>query len=360
MSPRKALVTALLSLAACLLSAPAALAVPAWHLSATPLPSSFTPGGEGSYLMVATNVGTTPTSGAVTLSDTLPSGLTSLSSCPAAGQLVTCEHLGPVYPGEELSDVIPVAVGSLAMGTLFNQASVEGGGAPALTLTNTTPVSATPPPFGFLPGFAAPLTEPDGAATTQAGSHPNQLTVSLGWPTERRDGVLVGAGHVRDAIADLPPGQIVNPAATPVLCTAVEFFTSNCPPASQIGLISVLTAISGPTTYTSPLYNLVPPAGVASDFAFNAIGAGIFVHILGSVRSDGDFGLSGATYDSPAFPRNPIFGAKIQLWGDPSAAGHDQVRGTCLTKQEMTVMPARSHPRTPPPSPPPAAAPPTR
>ena len=62
--------------------------------------ASFTVGGQGSYAIVVNNVGNLPTTGPVTVTDTLPAGLTFVSgtgtgwSCAAVGQVVTCNQLG--------------------------------------------------------------------------------------------------------------------------------------------------------------------------------------------------------------------------------------------------------------------------
>lgn len=58
-------------------SAAVAAPAPAWKMSVIPLPTNFAPGDKGEYLIVATNVGGAPTSGPVTMTDTLPVGVDS-------------------------------------------------------------------------------------------------------------------------------------------------------------------------------------------------------------------------------------------------------------------------------------------
>ncbi len=207
-----------------------------------------------------------------------------------------------------------------------------------MTSSSITDLGAPPPPFNFLPGFAAALTAADGAPSTQAGSHPNQVSIQMGFPTEKPSQESLGAaGHLRDLFVDLPPGTIVNPAATPVRCTEVQLITeeggagneAGCPLASQVGTVTITTIGLTPEAATSPLYNMVTPPGVPSSFGFDALVVGVFPHILGALRSDGDFGLTGVTTNIDALGVHPIFGIGVELWGVPTFASHDGVRGIC-------------------------------
>jgi hypothetical protein len=346
MKRAKTTLPALVALALVTALAPAAQAAPgpALHLSATALPTSFAPGEKGQsitgpqYMLVATNVGAAPTTGTIVLTDSLPADLTPLSTtegCAIAAQTLTCQRAEALYPGQSWEVKVVLEVSSTASGELENEAQVEGGGAGLVSVKTTTPVGPGPAPFEILPGFDALLTQEDGAAVTQAGSHPQQLTTTLAFPTEKAPNSLGAAGHLRDSLVDFPPGLIVDPTATPVLCTERQLTNEGndgCPDASQLGVVSVLTITVGPLNYVSPLYNMVPPPGKPAELGFDALGSGVFVHIFGEVRSDGDFGITGGALDTLALIRNPVFGVKVQLWGDPSAESHDQVRGECLQK----------------------------
>lgn len=242
---------------------------------------------------------------------------------------------GPLRPGYQLEVRIFVkATGT--PGTATNVASISGGGAADATTSSPVVVSPEVADFGFLPGSAgldAPFTDPDGATTTQAGSHPYQLTLDLGFPTKLATSAitsLVSTGHLHDATIDLPRGVIVNPSATPVLCTEAELVNDlPCPAESQVGTMSAITIGVAPIASTTALYNMVPPPGEAAALGFNALGVGVYVHVLGGVRSDGDYGISGGSTDVPALPAHPVFGVRADLWGDPTAAGHDATRGEC-------------------------------
>ena len=96
---------------------------------------------------------------------------------------------------------------------------------------------------------------------------------------------------------------------------------------------------------TTPLYNMVPPPGSPSSFAFDVGGFGLLVHVLGDLRSDGDFGLSGRSDDLIAFGLNPVLGVQIHFWGDPSSPTHDYARGECLFGQIPPCAAPPSRPR---------------
>lgn len=317
----------------------------AWALTLTPLPAAAAPGERAEYLAIATNIGAEATSGPVSLELTLPAGL---AAPEAVFSKATPEGAEPLACAAPLGGAIE-CTGSQALGSgrLFSvlirgqatgspgeelqaSAAIEGGGASGVSATATTQIGSQAAPFDFLAGFAAPASEGDGAPATLAGSHPYQLTVDLGFPTRNLGAELGNSGHPRDVRVDLPRGLLGDPAATPVLCTEAELTSElfpGCPSASQVGLADLTTQIKDPGTATNPLYNMVPPPGAVAAFGFDALGVGIFVHLLFGVRTDGDYGAYGATKDILAIGAHPIFNFQVQTWGDPSGASHDAIRG---------------------------------
>ncbi len=351
----------LLAMGALLVLAPQALAAQAaWQLSDTTMPTNFAPGDEAnsfgpSYLLVATNIGDGATSGAIAFSDALPEGIEPTfanaessnfgkngTSCEISGQSVSCVYSKSIPAGHHLEILIGVKVDPLASGVKMDNAVVSGGGAPnSASAAAPTTIGPTLPGFDFLSGFTAAMTDASAQVVSLAGSHPAQFTVQAGFPTEKTTkNSLGGAGHLRDAFVDLPRGEIANPAATPVLCTEVQLiseeFEDPCPLASQVGTATITTVATKPEVATLPLYNMVPPPGVAASFGFDALGVGVFPHLIGSVRSDGDFGVSGGSIDIDALGFNPIFGVQIELWSDPTSSVHDAVRGECASAKAVT------------------------
>lgn len=378
MNAKRTLISSISLLLACLgLNGSACQAIaadsPAWQFTTTPLPTNFTPGSDTEEIfLVANNIGAKETTGTITITDTLPAELTVTSanafpcsdpksSCtdpesndPDApnpkcvvtdlDQTVTCTEEAGISPGRQLAIRIFVKVSPTATGTVSNTAKIEGGGAAQITTTTPIQISSTPPPFDFLPGFETRLTEADGTTTPQGGAHPYALTVNANFPTKRLSGgALIASGHLRDFSVDFPRGVVVNPAATPVLCTEAELITQvepSCPDASAVGTITLLGLEVAPRARTSPLYNMVPPPGEAASLGFDAFGLGVFIHVGGEVRNDGNYGLTGGSKDALALTLHPIFGVRVELWGDPTSKAHDEVRGNCAFNNAFSKDPS--------------------
>jgi hypothetical protein len=317
-----------------------AVGLPAWRLYPIAGPTNLKAGTSGYLTIDATNVGAATTSGPITLIANLAPGLsatvagTANSLCPITGQIVTCTIDRQVLPGHFMEAAIEVEAHSGVSGTQLNEVTIEGGNATPVTIPAPIEVSPALPAFGFLPseaGFSAPLSSAEGAAATQAGSHPHQLTVELSFPTWKlTQDRLSSVEQLRDSVVDLPPGEILNPNSTAERCTEAELIVDSCPQASQIGNVTVVTGFLYLTnSLDSPMYNMVPPPGAPSSFGFDAGGFGVFVHIIGSLRSDGDYGLSGGSDEILAPNTNPVLGLRLAFWGDPSNSGHDAMRGDC-------------------------------
>ncbi|MBO0746762.1 MAG: hypothetical protein J2O47_00340, partial [Acidimicrobiaceae bacterium] len=311
--------------------APAAAASPALQLKLSTLPTNTPPSTssanqQGGPLVrfVAINLGSASTAGPVTVTDTLPAGLTPTAasilpngtgSCDLVGQTATCTRTTPLTPGEQLTGTIAFTTAALPDPTLLSdQATLSGTGFPAVDVATDINVSAADAPFDFLPGSAglsSSIVDFGTLPVTQAGSHPAQLIVDMGLPVLRHSVLFPTSpdGGVRDLSATLPPGVVINPSATSVRCTEAELEAGGvdgCPYASQIGTARILTVVGQDHT---PIYNMVPPPGSASSFGLNAGGANLFVHILGGVRA-GDYTLSAGSNDIISNPSTPVFGVR--------------------------------------------------
>jgi hypothetical protein len=357
--------TLALALLAIALPATAQAASPAWQLNVQSYPTDVAPSTPSTELhsgpfleYFAVNAGGASTSGTVTFTDTFPDGLTPnqatsrmghSGACSIVGQSVTCTETEPIDPGEQVNVQIGFSTGAFADDptVLANQATFSGGGAPTAQISNQITVSETSTPFGFLPGgggLGAWLSDADGSAVTQAGSNPQQLSIDIGFPVVHpRPDILVAAdGGVRDLSTALPRGLIVNPQSTRILCTAVQLESLECPNASGIGIDGVSSTLD---VLTGAVYNMVPPPGDASDFAFNAAGAGIFTHILGGVRA-GDYTLQGGGNEILSISNDAIFNFYLQLWGDPSNPSHNSTRGQCgdSSPDDLCPVPPQTQP----------------
>jgi hypothetical protein len=346
---RAVLILALIALPALSIPAAAGAAGPAWAIStASTSPTNFTPGDESGftvYTIEATNVGSgaTDPSKPITITDFLPPSLSVVTTNTSAtfgafmdvpGIFNTCDSGPPasctvsfttIHPGVRLLMRVPLAVAPDAPPSVTNQVSISGGGAAGASASVQTTISPEPAAFGLQSLFGAPL-DATGATETRAGSHPYQLrigaqfnTVAGGFPAE----------NPRDISADLPAGFIVNPESTPVRCSEAQLEVNTCPDAAAVGIVHItlnLFGYAGPTL-TQPLYNMVPPQGRPASLGFSVSGFGIDIHLLGRVRSDGDYGLSSDTLDIPQYAN--MSGTSLELWGDPSDPSHDFRRGNC-------------------------------
>jgi uncharacterized repeat protein (TIGR01451 family) len=119
---------------------------------------NFQQGQNGaSYSLRVANSGTATTSGAITVTDNLPTGLSFASgggsgwSCAAAGQVVTCTSSAAIASGGNSAITVAVNVAIDAPATVVNQASVAclatctTSGNPATDPTTITPLSTTAP-----------------------------------------------------------------------------------------------------------------------------------------------------------------------------------------------------------------------
>ncbi len=142
----------------------------------------------------------------------------------------------------------------------------------------------------------------EGAPATQAGSHPYAMTTTIMFNHHEEEGQpFPDGGNLKNVEVNLPAGLIVNPAATEARCTETELQQEQsatqhprrgCPDSAAVGVAT--TYVNGPVTSPTSvaIYNMVPPPGVPGEFAFNVLGQGAIVHLLGRVRTGGDYGLS--------------------------------------------------------------------
>ncbi len=108
---------------------------------------NFTVGVNGVYTITVSNAaGSLPTSGTITVVDTLPAGLTYVSgtgtswACGNAGQVVTCTSNAVIGAGAVSANPITltVSVGPTAVPSVLNIVTVSGGGEPAANNANNT------------------------------------------------------------------------------------------------------------------------------------------------------------------------------------------------------------------------------
>jgi hypothetical protein len=182
--------------------------------------------------------------------------------------------------------------------------------------------------FGPIPGSTTVTAlNKDGSIATAAGSHPHSLIVNLNLKTNP-DGTTEG-GELRDAFVNLPPGLIGNPQAVP-RCSHQSFEGNvpHCPGSTQVGVLRA--NVVGVGEIIGPVYNLVPPPGVAAQLGFSSISFNSLQYA--SVDSEKAYGISVAA------PNVPIEISSITetIWGLPADSGNDAERDCFVAAQGVT------------------------
>jgi uncharacterized repeat protein (TIGR01451 family) len=351
--------SAVLCVAAVIGAAPAtaASASPHWSIFSESQPTYFRAGDTSdAYVLVVRNDGALPTThgSVVTLTDTLPSGVTATKvsvtgeaangngspkyamACAIvpAPERVECTYEesashGAVLAGATFVVTITVSIDAGVKTLEANSATISGGGAPGAATEETTPIDAEPVPFG-LSLFDVGIADESGSPDTQAASHPYELTTSLAFNVSAREGPPLESPLANAAPKDLevafPPGLIGNPKAVPQ-CSQQAFLeleALNCPLDSQVGTVK-------PYFYGSfhsavyPVFNIVPPSGEPAELGFSVAGIGhipLFFHVL--PNKNGEYRLTASLNDIPE--SGPLQGAILTLWGVPADGNHDLER----------------------------------
>jgi hypothetical protein len=167
----------------------------------------------------------------------------------------------------------------------------------------------------------------------QAGGHPYMLNdrFSLStapenpWGSEFPSFAIVNA---RDIVTALPPGMIGNPLATP-RCTTSELVHATCSGATQVGVLRVEANRNQPPMtppyHEIPLYNLIPPNGVAAQLGAplpHPINAA--AHIDAGVGAGSDYAVEAAALNTSA--AEGLISVTATIWGVPHDPSHDSER----------------------------------
>jgi len=205
-------------------------------------------------------------------------------------------------------------------------------------------VSATPAMAEFgVEKFVVAAHNENGTPDAQAGSHPFGLTATFllnqpaGLGTSGGKTKVLPEGDLRDARLQLPPGFVGDPDATPK-CSYQEFIKvigvgneqNECSNETAVGVATTYAGQSGLVEIqpiSSPVFNLVPPAGVASEFGYIVAGETAIL-IQASVRTGGDYGLTVTVHEISQVLL--IQASKVTIWGVPASPAHDEFRGSCV------------------------------
>lgn len=310
--------------------------------------------GWGRLALYMVNEGGAPSSGPITVTVALPPGITTYEtpertpigegpgfgnqrpewSCPkGAGQsVVTCTENQVAYPGfgpgaggaEAVPLVIPLSVEAATPGTLHAEIVVTGGSTAPVTAYGPITISPTPASPG-LEVMKSSVYEADGTPAMQAGAHPFAITTGFFVHTSLDEsGKIMPTEEMKNIEVKLPVGFVGNPEAVPhcdshgVLAQCLGHLES------QIGVAGTVVRDLGDEPGPSAIFNLVPESKVPAEFGFSAFG--VPIHLLASVRSDEDYGITVSAPDT--VQELPVFGSIVTFWGKPNEAMHDEERCT--------------------------------
>ena len=334
-----------------------ASAATVWNLDVHHNETNFPPGGTGQLWFDINNVGTTDSSGPITLEVKLPTGLTRKKvadaefdfldltwSCPGSvgDKSFTCTTSGKI-PRHSLSRRLILVVNVAASPQVADRTvstKLFGGGA-AEEASAKEPIHIDPEPagFGILPeSFVPDFFEADGVTLErEAGAHPDLATFPFDFNSVSRtdegeyvEEQKVEAESIRNLQVDLPPGFVGAPTAVGE-CSPAVFTFGSCPPSSRVGRFDAtvypLTTAQAWSPISSPVYNLSHPRGKVTDLAFSFIGNP--VHIKVSLDPANRYAVT-SSVDS-INETLPPFHQKLTLWGVPAAKSHDSER--CGSKE---------------------------
>jgi hypothetical protein len=373
------------------LPATAGAATAWWHVSTVSKPTTIKPGGEGTIVVRAVNLGYESISSAtvpVALGMTLPEGLkaTEISGkvgsenlnysplgeveCASLPEL-KCEWKGaePLQPFEVIEVTIDVTAGATA-GHEPVSATISGGQPAACekvrfsggfttptcnahgvsgphtgkyeSVESSTPVPAASAeadievgeaatPFGIA-NYSLDLEAGDGSADSQAGANLFQMTTLLD-PNQTAIPDQPPA-LLRNVRVNLPPGLVGNATVLPQ-CTEIQFNAileenqNQCPPGAAVGVASVTAVISLGAHESKPETYTVPIFNMVPHVGEPAR----FGFELEKVATFVDTSLrTGSDYGVVASLNNlsqlaGIISSSVTLWGTPGDPRHDNSRG---------------------------------
>ncbi|MGN6275652.1 MAG: hypothetical protein ACTHNP_06950 [Solirubrobacterales bacterium] len=167
----------------------------------------------------------------------------------------------------------------------------------------------------------------------QAGGHPGALSerFRLSTAPENPWGAAFPSFAVvnaKDIVTTLPPGLVGDPLATP-RCAQQELARATCSGAAQVGVLRIegnrrQQPMSRPR-YELPLYNLVPPPGVAAQ-----LGAPLpspvngAAHVDAGLDTGSGYGIEAGALNSTA--AEGLISVDATIWGVPHDPSHDAER----------------------------------
>ncbi|HWY18659.1 MAG TPA: hypothetical protein VNY27_08115 [Solirubrobacteraceae bacterium] len=218
------------------------------------------------------------------------------------------------------------SVGELTPGVLYDFRLVAGN---ANGTTHTSGRFATAGPGFGIKTLEVAFVSKDGTPDTQAGSHPFAMKNDIALNTKavpieagvESPYVVEPDGNARDIIVDLPPGVVGDPNASGAKCTLKELETAfgnnsgegACPAESIVGDLEAEFGgpPGGPGPIREPVFNMVPPRGVAAQIGANFIIPKTFIDA--GVEAGGQYPIRAANLGIPAI--EPLVATRLKFKG---------------------------------------------
>ncbi len=176
------------------------------------------------------------------------------------------------------------------------------------------------------------FTSKDGSPQTQAGSHPFALNTTIDANTEP-DEVLgeIPQSSIKDLTVTNAAGLAGNPTAMP-RCSSADFLASSgnakCPDSTALGFTTTTVLAPGKAgEFTSAVYNLNPPPGVAAEIGFWTLIVPAIVQF--TVNPNPPYNVIARASQIPQVA--PFYSSQLTLWGVPASPAHDTRRGRCVS-----------------------------
>ncbi|MBI3939211.1 MAG: DUF11 domain-containing protein, partial [Acidobacteria bacterium] len=143
---------------------------------------NFAVGTNGTYTITVRNVGSGASSGTITVTDSLPNGLSYVLAqgsnffCSSSGQTVTCTTAGSLPVGASAGITITVSISDAAVGTVTNSATISGGGdtnSANNTANDPTTVNSPPTTTTTTTSSTTTTTTPSTTTSTTTSSEPS-------------------------------------------------------------------------------------------------------------------------------------------------------------------------------------------
>jgi hypothetical protein len=316
------------------------------------------------YEASAIDAGATATSGPVTLTDTLPAGVTvrrvqfllvqngqntqsalhlggitkeepASEDCTGAGYpapsetVVQCTY-PDVFPeilrsGNWLKIVVYVTVDEGASSPLpDNRAEVSGGGAASVSTEQSAQIGSAPAPFG-VSNFSFYKDALNGSEERQAGGHPYELTTTIdlntalrnepGTSVQKGDGTVRSPEDVKDVVVDLPLGFAGSTLAAPQCTEAQLDSEAHCPPETVVGHLTT-EPLTDQTSVNGPIWNIAPEHGHPAEFGYiDALKSAHTAGYVSVVPTPAGYVLQFVAQDIPEVSLSRLV---VTFYGDPA------------------------------------------